>query len=65
MLNVYILFLTLLIENFSKLQVITQLKKIVSKKPNSGVILGVIFLGDAFSEIFRYIDKLKIDFYNI
>ena len=37
------------------------IKKIVSKKAKS----GVIFLGDAFSEIFRYIDKLKVDFYNI
>ena len=37
----------------------------VSKKLKIGGDSGVIFLGDAFLEIFRYIDKLKIDFYNI
>ena len=37
----------------------------VWKKRKIGGYSGVIFLGDAFSKLFRYIDKLKIDFYNI
>ena len=37
----------------------------VWKKRKIGGNSVVIFLGDAFSEIFRCIDKLEIDFYNI